>query len=225
MKFIRLFITLICLTLLVGCHTHNFQPIQTTTLVNEESKNQDENMDSTELTVWTHNNIFDSSLTRFLSNYPDVDVKIEVIEEDLVKRYRESLIGEKGPDIYVVPDHLLGEFSGISGFENLKSDAYYEETFFDQYPEQMLKKYMNENETDMYAFPLLFFPYVTFYRADIFEEHGYDSDPQKLSSYLNNAYKWTVMAKEMEEEGKYIFDSEESMLEMMLQTSVTAKLE
>ncbi|QGH35435.1 extracellular solute-binding protein [Gracilibacillus salitolerans] len=219
MKPFRLWITAVTIIILVGCHSSSFKPLQESSLGIEPVEMEENAEKDKRLVIWTHSNIFEDSLPEFLDMYSDVEVDIKVIEQNLTQEYRQGMLSGKSPDLYVLPDYTLGEFTGISGFENLYEEKYYEESFFDRRPESLLNHYIDEDKNEMFAIPLLFFPYVTYYRADILNEYGYPSDPIELSNYINNHENWLNMAQDLKENGHYIVESEQMMLEMVLRTS------
>ncbi|WP_018933033.1 extracellular solute-binding protein [Gracilibacillus lacisalsi] len=220
MKPFRIWIAAISILFLVGCHSSSFKPFQESSLSSDLVEVEEESVQANELVIWTHRNVFEDSLPEFLDMHPDVDVNIKEIDEhNLIKEYRQGMLAGKTPDLYILPDYVLGEFTGISGFENLYEKRYYEESFFERRPESLLNHYKSEDGTEMFAIPLLFFPYVTYYRADILSEYGYPSDPLELSSYINEDENWLEMAQDLKENGHYILDSEHMLLEMVLRTN------
>ncbi|WP_058308023.1 ABC transporter substrate-binding protein [Gracilibacillus massiliensis] len=219
MKNFKITLTLICLILLIGCQSSTLIPFEESSLSFQNIEKQSEKK-SNELVIWSHENIFENSLPRFQERYPNLQIEIVPIQpSNLVEDYRNSLMTGQTPDLFVIPDHVLGEFSSISGFENLYQKPYYDEAFFERRPEGLLSKYINSDKEELFAMPLLFFPYMTFYRADILEENGYPSDPVKLADILDDEEKWMEMAKSLEKNGQYIIDSEQQILEMLLRTS------
>ncbi|SHN36018.1 ABC transporter substrate-binding protein [Gracilibacillus kekensis] len=219
MKNTRITITLICLILLLGCQSDALIPFDQSSLALQNVEEQAEQK-SDQLVIWTHENIFENSLPIFLERYPDLQVKIVPKNtNNLVEEYRSSLMTGQTPDLYVIPDEVLGEFSSIGGFENLYQEPYYDEKFFERRPEGLLRNYINREKQEMFAMPLLFFPYITFYRADILAEKGYPSDPDKLATLLNDEKKWMEMAQKLEDNDQYIIESEHMMLDMLLRTN------
>ncbi|GAE94869.1 solute binding protein of ABC transporter system [Gracilibacillus boraciitolerans JCM 21714] len=212
-------IVIFLILLMGGCHAANITPFKESSLELTSREEEEQQQSSDHLVVWTHQNIFENSLPRYKEKYPNIQVDIVTEKpQNLVEKYRKSLISGVTPDLYVIPDDVLGEFSGITGFENLNEKPYYDKAFFASRPKGLLNNYI-DSEDKMYAMPLLFFPYVTYYRADILEENGYPSDPYHLSIFLNNRDNWMKLAEDLQVKQQYIIESEQMMLEMILRTS------
>ncbi|UOQ86377.1 ABC transporter substrate-binding protein [Gracilibacillus salinarum] len=213
-------IIFILLLLLCGCSNADFTSFQSSPLAPELLIQEEVQGEQQRLEVWTNTNIFSESLPGFLESHQGVEVTIKVFDKDeLLDKYRRSLIAGESPDVFVIPDNFLGEFSDITGFENLLNEPYYDEDFFAERPSSLLKRYQDEKKQTMFAMPLLFFPYVTFYRADILREYGYPTDPYQLAIFLKERSNWMEMAQELAQDGRYILESEHKLIEMLLRTN------
>lgn len=210
---------MISIGLLTACHSSGFIPIKQTSLVDYKHAEQESNVEITKdkkLEVWTYNDTLQNSLTYFSERFPNVEVEITQIDKSsLVSQYRSSIVTNNAPDIFVIPDEFLSAFSNINGFENLLEDDYYATTYIENRPEGLLRPYIHTQRQEMRMVPLLYFPYVTYYRADILEELGYPSDPMELSEYLNNTYNYLTMARDLKEKGYYMVDSEVTLLDTL----------
>ncbi|GAA0307453.1 multiple sugar transport system substrate-binding protein [Gracilibacillus halotolerans] len=209
--------------LLTACSKSAFIPIEQTPLANYKEKTENNTVEISEkkvLKVWTHDDILQGSLTAFSEKFPNVEVEIkEMGKSTLVSQYRSSLVMNKSPDIFVIPDEFLGSFSSINGFENLLDEYYDDPTYLDNRPEGLMKPYIDSQSQEMNIVPLLYFPYVMYYRVDILEELGYPSDPQDLAVYLNNTYNWLTMARDLKEKGYYITDTEVTFLDTLFRAN------
>lgn len=215
-----LYICMIVIVCLTGCVSQSVEPVIDSSFYQQYNGKikKESSQESKHLLIWTSQNIFENSLPPFQQLYPDLDITIETVDkEELVNRYLTSLIVGKTPDIFVLPDQYLGMFRGVGGLEDLQGSTYYEEEFFNKRPQAILDEHIYNEK--MLTFPLLFFPYVTFYRADIFEANGYPHDPLELSKYISNASDWYKLAYGFYNHDQYIMESDHSLIEMALQTS------
>lgn len=210
-------IVIVCLT---GCVSQSVEPVLDSSFYqkyNGKLKNETQQV-SNHLVIWTPENIFENSLPRFQEMYPDMEIIIETVDkEELVNKYLTSLIVGKTPDVFIFPDQYLGMFRGVGGLEELNESTYYEEEFFKKRPQALLDEHIYNDK--MRTFPLLFFPYVTFYRADIFEENNYPHEPLELSKYINKATNWYKLAYGFYNHNQYIMESDHSLIEIALRTS------
>ncbi|MFC4403477.1 ABC transporter substrate-binding protein [Gracilibacillus xinjiangensis] len=219
MKKLYCFSCIISLFLLVSCDKANIKNVKDSKLYTEPVMEETvQNEENHHLEVWTFSDIFQNSLPSFQEKYPDLDIEIKVIDKSrVVNMYLDSLVAESTPDLFVIPDDQLGTFLGIGGLENLLSESYYDEQFLSKRPEGLLDEYIHDDE--MVTMPLLFFPYVTFYRKDILEQYGYPHDPISLSNYISESDHWLRMARTLAEDGYYIAESEQMLIETALRTS------
>ncbi|SER42299.1 multiple sugar transport system substrate-binding protein [Gracilibacillus ureilyticus] len=213
--YIPLFISIF---LLVSCASPDIQLLDESDLYKEPVINEEPGKASDQLVIWTVSDIFQNSLPAFQEKYPDIEIEIEVIDKNrAVSMYLDSLIAEKTPDLFVIPDDQLGAFQGIGGLENLLDEPYFDEDFLSKRPEGLINEYIHEDK--MHAVPLLFFPYVTYYRSDILSQHGYPSEPASLSNYMKKPEHWLRMARTLANEGHYIAESDPMLVELALRTS------
>ncbi|ENH97890.1 hypothetical protein J416_03016 [Gracilibacillus halophilus YIM-C55.5] len=221
-KWLCVYILIIGIMMLSGCHA-SFQSYQASNLSNNGQnidESQSQNNSSDRLVIWTPENVFEHSLSSFQNKYPELEVEIEIIDSNqLVNTYRDSIVNQRVPDVMVIPNQHLGSFSSINGLETLNSKPYVNETFFSKFPKGLLENHKNATDETMYAFPLLYFPYVTFYRADIMDKAGFPSDPDKLSEYLANVDRWLRLAENLKTKDQYMIQSNWAMMGSVLHSA------
>src|SRR5690606_5150753 len=119
----------------------SFIPIMETSITNYEKKEVLVEIENEKaLEVWTPENIFVHSLSKYKDRFPNVKVEIndQMDRNSLVTQYRSSLVSKKSPDIFVIPNVFLGTFNSINGFENVLEEPYYDPTFLEDRPEGLL---------------------------------------------------------------------------------------
>lgn len=203
---------------LAACQSYEFTSYQQTDkpFTYEDVMNKQEHE---HLLIWTHDDIAENTIEHFIYSHPNIRIDVEVVDRTLlVDTYQQSIIKGDGPDLFIIPHEDLGAFSGIDGLENLLEAPYYDQAFFDSRPSGLLKNHVNASG-QMYAFPILFFPYLTYYRADVLEKAGFPSEPSPVSEFLSDVDNWMLMAKQLKKNDQYIVESPNSLLHTALRSS------
>ncbi|CAM3832970.1 ABC transporter substrate-binding protein [Marinicrinis lubricantis] len=183
----------------------------------EEGDNQVEADEGpTSLTIWAPAHIFVNQIQTFGQMYPDVELNVvEIDQSEMIGKYIDSIGQKQPPDIILINDGNLGDFSGIDGFVDLLGKQEADPVFFEKLPRGLFENYKSFHEDKMFAMPILNFPYVTYYRADILEKEGFPSDPEQLAIYLQDQENWIELARALKESGHYIFESTHSLLSLI----------
>ncbi|MCZ0703763.1 multiple sugar transport system substrate-binding protein [Natronobacillus azotifigens] len=218
-RYNTLFVVLLMLTGCVSSFTFSPYEKRIDTPAYSERDYSSPKAEQEELVIWTHDNFLDGSIENFQQYYPDVHFEVKIIDQvNVVEKYHESMIDGQTPDLFIIPDELLGSFSGIDGLEDLSNPLYYDQQFFGKRPSGLLENYYNAFG-EMYAFPVLFFPYVTYYRSDILEQHGFPDDPEQLKDYLADLEQFIAMADILNENNHYVVDSPNMLIQTALRSS------
>lgn len=210
--------------LIVGCNrepiTEKLSPYESSHFTEAEIKQVESAESQRSLTVWASANIFANQIQTFHTMYPDVEVKVvEVASSEMIEKYMDSINQNETPDIILINDKNLGEFSGIDGLVDLLGKQETDPTFFKQLPKGLIENYKSFHEGKMFAMPMASFPYVTFYRADILEREGFPSNPEQLGIYLQEEENWLYMANKLKGSDHFIFDSTQSLLSTINRSS------
>lgn len=215
--------------MLVGCNLttpsaiklSSYNSVETTDLESDAINNVNNNDSGTEkLTIWTTENSFQETVKNFSTAYPNVKVEIvEIAPHELVETYRNSIIDQDTPDIFMIPEENLDSFTGIQGLEDLTDEAYYDQDIFTKLPKGLLENYLSYDKKEMYTMPIWIYPFVTYYRADILEKEGFPSEPNELAAYMENENNWIQMAKKLKDNGHYILEYPQSLLSYFNRTS------
>ncbi len=140
MKYMKILTILLSLLILTACNSLELNTFDNIVQKKPEVKENTQNKNKDAITIWATENIFEGAIEEYRSTFPNKEVKVVIQDMDnLVNIYQESIISGATPDIFMIPNNHLGEFSGIDGLENLKEPPYFEESYFSQYPEGLLR--------------------------------------------------------------------------------------
>lgn len=210
----RIILILSLFLLLAGCNLP-----EKTAYQSYFTNRADQNTDITESTetpiieIWTPEDIVSSTLRYFSHQYDEFEFEVTIVDQvDLVDTYYEALLTNTEPDLMIISARDIGAFSGLDMFETLNQEPYYNHQFFKERPDSILEMYLND-EGQMYGFPIHFFPMVTLYRADIFEEYGFPTDPERLGDYINDPENWLKIITTLQEDGLSGYESTQTILE------------
>lgn len=215
MKMRMLYLTLlIMLGLLSGCH-HDFEAY----VAPEEKQTEAVAFSEDELVIWTTEDILTENLAFFFKRHPTIRFKIKEINRiEVIDRYYNALTLEEVPDLLLLPDEYVGLLSELDQFEDLSRPPYFDAAFYSSYPDALFDRYTNMNG-EMYAFPVHFFPFVTYYRHDIFEAMGFPSQPEAMSDYISDAKRYLAMVTQMNEAGYDVYQSNQTLIQDGLRVS------
>ena len=121
-----------------------------------------------------------------------------------------------GSSIFV-SDEYVGLFSEIDGFVDF-NDLITDRSIYNDLPRPLIDRYVNL-EGRRYAVPITYFPYVTYYRHDILESRGFPSEPESLGAYIETEANYHKLARTFFDEGSYVFESNQALLQLGLRTS------
>ncbi|WP_088104034.1 ABC transporter substrate-binding protein [Halalkalibacter urbisdiaboli] len=200
---------IVVIIFLSGCHVQEqfeyfgYNAAQLSNADSELGKDETTNT----LTIWTREYDFQHLVEQYNRKFPNVTVEVvEINRHELVNKYLNSLIEQNTPDLYVILDKDLGEFSGIDGFENLMEEPYSKSYIFNRLPEPLLKQYQFFMKDGLLSIPMSAFPYVTYYRSDILENAGFPSDPELLAEFMKDTDNWLEMSTALKEKNHYLID-------------------
>ncbi|SDC36633.1 carbohydrate ABC transporter substrate-binding protein, CUT1 family [Pelagirhabdus alkalitolerans] len=181
-----------------------------------EAIDDSEIQSETVITIWTPDDVVNQSIDRFKERYPAHEFVVTEIEEhELVEHYHEAILTDQAPDLFIIPEAKAGEFAGIDGLFDLNEEPFFNQAFLDRRPDELIDRYIND-DGEMYASPIHFFPYVSYYRADLFEEAGLPSEPEDVANLIQSEEGWIKLVETMREEGRYVFESTQSLLDSAL---------
>lgn len=220
MKTTRLITFLLLCILLTACNLPETREYES--YFSNPTTPKSEAIDSPETTlieIWTPEDVVSNTLRYFNHQYADYEFKVTVVDRvSLVDTYYEALLTNSEPDLMIIPTQDIGAFSGLDMFDTLNQEPYYNHTFFNQRPRGILNQYMTD-AGEMYAFPIHFFPLVTFYRVDILEQYGFPTDPEELGEYIEGVDNWLEIVTTLHEDGLSGYESTQTILEWGLNST------
>lgn len=210
----RLMLMAILVIVIVACEQKpvDYQPIH----VSAEDA-QPEAKDDTFI-IWTTTDLFEGAMDYFFKYETDLKLELQIINPaEVVDRYYEALTYNRPPDLFFVSDEYVGLFSEIDGFVDF-NDLITDRSIYKRLPQPLVNRYINL-EGERYAVPITYFPYVTYYRHDLLEAHGFPSEPEALGAYIKTTANYLKLARTFFDEGKYMFESNQALLQLGLRTS------
>ncbi|MGM0522952.1 MAG: ABC transporter substrate-binding protein [Bacillota bacterium] len=210
----RLVLLLVLLMVMAACEQKPvaYQPIHVSTDDSEWLVEDDK------LIIWTTIDLFEGAMDYFFEYETDLELELQVIDPaEVVDRYYEALTYRRPPDLFFVSDEYVGLFSEIDGFVDF-NDLITERSIYKDLPSPLIDRYINL-EKERYAVPISYFPYVTYYRHDLLESKGFPSEPEALGAYIETEANYHKMARTFFDEGTYIFESNQALLQLGLRTS------
>jgi multiple sugar transport system substrate-binding protein len=170
------------------------------------------------LLIWTTADLFEGAMDYFFQYETDLELELEVINPaEVVDRYYKALTYRRPPDLFFVSDEYVGLFSEIDGFVDF-NEVMTNRSIYHDLPGPLTDRYINL-EGKRYAVPIMYFPYVTYYRHDLLEAKGFPGEPEALATYMEKKANYFTMAQTFADEGRYIFESNQALLQLGLRTS------
>jgi len=210
----RFVLVLILLMIMTACEQKPvaYQPI------NVSADETNLSVEDDTLLIWTTVDLFDGAMDYFFDYETDLELELQIIDPaEVVDRYYKALTYRRPPDLFFVSDEYVGLFSEIDGFVDF-NHFITERSIYNDLPRPLIDRYVNL-EGRRYAVPITYFPYVTYYRHDLLESRGFPSEPEALGAYLKKEVNYHKLARTFFDEGQYIFESNQALLQLGLRTS------
>lgn len=132
------------------------------------------------------------------------EVVWEVVSGGGAEAYLDILATEHLPDLLIAGNVLFPFFSGYDVFEDLSGPPYYAPSNYSWFPGLNWDRYKLSGGHKLIAAPKDLPAAVTFYRADILEEHGFPTEPEELAVYMEEPEQWLAIAARLKEHNIYI---------------------
>ena len=164
---------------------------------------------SGEVVAWMdHPNKVMELVPEFNKKYPNIKVTVENPGEDYHDKIITALAtGTGGPDIGQIRSAHYWRFKALDGLEDLLQEPYNAGRFKDDYTETSWKLMTSLDNERLYGLTINVPPMMMFYRADIFEENGFPSDPAELGEFVKDPDNFFDMAAALRAKGHYMFRS------------------
>jgi multiple sugar transport system substrate-binding protein len=164
---------------------------------------------SGEIVAWMdHPDKVQELVPQFNKIYPNIKVKVENPGEDYHDKIITSLAtGTGGPDIGQIRSAHYWRFKALDGLEDLQKAPYNAGRFKQDYTQTSWNLMTSLDNKRLYGIPINVPPVLMFYRADIFEENGFPSDPAELGKLVADPDKFFEMAAALRAKGHYFFRS------------------
>ncbi|GEM02170.1 multiple sugar transport system substrate-binding protein [Halolactibacillus halophilus] len=170
------------------------------------------------LIIWTTSDLFEGAMDHFFKYETDLELELEIVDPaEVVDRYYEALTYRRPPDLFFVSDEYVGLFSEVDGFVDF-NHYITNGSIYEDLPSPLNDRYINL-EGQRYGVPITYFPYVTYYRHDILESRGFPSEPEDLGNYIKTGANYHKLARTFFDEGIYVFESNQALLQLGLRTS------
>lgn len=192
--------------------------------------------DPVELEFWSYYDGWEPIIEAFQLKHPNVKVNVKTYSNDTyVNAYLQAMADGRTPDVMIADSEHFGQFTAISGLENLLD--YGAGKHQDDFSKSLWESNLSFDRSALIGLPSGSSPRVTYYRADILEEHGFPSEPDELGLFMENPDNWLSIARALKESDSYItawpmdviqlFDSTQPMfkenMEFGRNTDVTRK--
>ncbi|GAA3399914.1 ABC transporter substrate-binding protein [Paenibacillus hodogayensis] len=164
-----------------------------------------------EITVWKgYNDV--SQL--FMKKYPNVKVNMDTPEKPEDKFTTALATGTGAPDVIDLSQAHFHKFKAMEGLENLLAAPYNAGDLKKDFLPLAWEMSTTLDGKRLYGLPWRITPEVMFYRADIFEENGFPSDPAEVSKLIADPNKFFDMAQKLRAKGHYFFRMIEEVTDM-----------
>ncbi|USB34374.1 extracellular solute-binding protein [Paenibacillus sp. YPG26] len=158
-----------------------------------------------ELLVWTFYDTSDAD-RNFMILHPDIRVKtVQLKYEEIADAFIRAYGTDESPDVVFLDSSMSGKLNGLDILHDLREQGIEIKDYEQQIPANMLPQYMNLQMNKLVTLPTSLPTAFTYYRADILEQNGFPSNPDKLAVYLSTPQNWVAMAKKLKSKGIYLF--------------------
>ncbi|MFD0590137.1 ABC transporter substrate-binding protein [Paenibacillus sp. GCM10027627] len=156
-----------------------------------------------ELEFWSYYGGWEPIIEAFQKKYPNVTVRLKTFSNDsYVGPYHRAIAKGDTPDVMIADSEEFGSFTGIAGLEDLFEFG--AEKYRDDFSESLWASNLSFDRKSLIGFPSGSSPLVTYYRADIMEQHGFPSEPEELAEFMESPENWIAIARKLKERDSYI---------------------
>ncbi|RKN70144.1 ABC transporter substrate-binding protein [Paenibacillus ginsengarvi] len=155
-----------------------------------------------EITVWRGYKEVDEL---FMKKYPNVKINNTTPPDAEDKFVTALAAGTGAPDVVHLHEAHYWKVKATDGLENLLDAPYNAGLLQKDFLKAAWDMSLSLDGKRLYGLPFQLTPYVMFYRADIFEENGFPSDPAEVGKLVADPDKFFDMAQKLRSRGHYFF--------------------
>lgn len=205
----RIIIFMICCSfILSGCQIKETIFLNSENLLKTITNSTDENalgpkVVDNKLVVWVQFDYVAFDDTEFLRNNPNMTIEYKAVPKETVKAYLAGLLSEDCPDILVVNSKDYGIFSKLDLFEDYNEPPYALDTMAlkNDVFSPLGWSLMEDRKIGLMTH---FSPLVTYYRADILDSLGFNSEPEAVKNYLSDKNQLSELSLALKKNNQYI---------------------
>lgn len=164
-----------------------------------------------EITVWKG---YEDVTNLFRKKYPNVKVITDTPPKSEDKFTTALATGTGAPDVIDLSQAHFHKFKAMAGLENLLAAPYNAGDMKKDFAPMAWEMSTTLDGKKLFGLPWRMTPYVMFYRADIFEENGYPSDPDSVGKLIADPDKFFELAQKMRAKGHYFFRKAEEVTDI-----------
>lgn len=143
----------------------------------------------------------------FQKKYPNVKLILDTPSKHEDATIVALAAGSGAPDVVELSQAHYWKFRTVDGLENLLAAPYNAVDLRKDFVDGAWKMSTTLDGKKLFGIPWRYTPYVMFYRADIFEQNGFPSDPKEVGKYVSDPEQFFSMAMKMRSKGHYFFRS------------------
>jgi multiple sugar transport system substrate-binding protein len=162
-----------------------------------------------EVNLWTFGEFgFNEIAALFNKEYPNIKINVTVMDfmEMHDKLHTTLGAGTGAPDIVVIEGGQFGRYNSLGVLEDLSKPPYNADKYKADTSRYNWERWLSVDGKNLVAMPWDITPGVAYYRADIFEELGFPSDPEELAVYMEDPDQFISMAQTFKANGKVLFE-------------------
>lgn len=157
------------------------------------------------LTLWTYYEGFEWIVEEFNKVNHNVRIRVEVFpSENYAQRCLEAIIRNEGPDLIVLDSPHIEVFNGNEAMQDLLEEPFSADIYKNDFTESLWRLASSFDQKRLIGIPIASTPMLTYYRADIMEQYGFPTDPEKLAEYMKDPNNWLNIAHALKKDNKYI---------------------
>jgi cellobiose transport system substrate-binding protein len=202
MRFLRVFLIVVCVFALFGCGTTDTSTKQ----------------GKTKITLWYWNrSLSDDLLKKVSKKFPNIQLEPQKIGGDFRLKLQTTLVGGSGaPDIVLFNDWVSQYLTYSDEFANL----------YDYGAKDIQKDYLSwkwnlavppNKKNDLLALPIDTGPTALYYRTDLFQKAGLPTDPAKVGVMLHSWDSYMTAGEQLKQKtGDFMVDNIENVFTQVL---------